>query len=178
MEAVKEYYRTYEASGEFVELHHVLTDTILGFHPSQVFEFGCGVGKNLLALLRQSDKVNEAVGIDISPKNIEKAVDNGMKKGHVLVGDESFLNGFSFQRFDVSFTCSVLDHIPEIEKIVNNLKRISKKAVILAETNDIPGKYYFPHDYESLGFRKLNYKYASPQDKSTYFIWIYSKITE
>lgn len=162
-------------------MHHVLTDTILSFKPNKVFEFGCGMGKNLQLLLDKSDQITDASGIDISEKNISKFLFNeaSSRNGFIKTADETFLNQLNDDRFDVCFTCSVLDHIPDVIDIINNLKRLATKGVILAETNDIPGPYYYSHDYEALGFRKLNYLFKSIYrgDGALYHIWVYNRIT-
>ena len=152
----KAFYKKYLADGKAYPLNHELVRTIMSFEPSNVFEFGCGVGKNLL-LLREKG-VESVVGIDISEGAVKKARENGLK---ATKADETYLSSLS--SFDVAFTCSVLDHIENVNKIVGELKRISRKGVVLMETNDTPAKYYYPHDYESYGFVKTGYTYQSTQ---------------
>jgi 2-polyprenyl-3-methyl-5-hydroxy-6-metoxy-1,4-benzoquinol methylase len=137
-----------------------------------VFEFGCGTGKILERLKVQKQDIAR-IGIDISKRNIDFAVYRGRKK-FVLYGDENDLH--KFVEWDVAYTCSVLDHIPDkkqLRVIINHLKRIANKAVVICETNDVPGKYYFPHNYESFGFKKTNAEIKSKGDNATYNIWVW-----
>lgn len=173
----KDFYKSYLADDGISELNKQLVATILEFRPSSVFEFGCGTGKNL-ALLRQDENIKSLGGVDISPMGILTAnIRHGL--GNVAIGDESFLN--HCKNYDVVFTCSVLDHIENIAEIIRNFKRISNRAIVLAETNDTPAKFYYPHDYEILGFQKLDYSWTSPKpegDGATYHIWVWHKSFE
>ncbi|AIF82789.1 Methyltransferase domain [Candidatus Nitrososphaera evergladensis SR1] len=150
----KAFYKKYVADGNVYPLNHELVNTIMSFEPSSVFEFGCGVGKNLV-LLRDKG-VKSIFGIDISEAAIKKAKEKGI---NALRADERHLS--KVQPCDVAFTCSVLDHVENIDKIMEQLKRIAQKAVVLMETNDTPAKFYYPHDYESYGFVKTGYAYQS-----------------
>ena len=117
---VKEYYKNYEASNEINRAHYFLADQILGFNPTSVFEFGCGTGKNLKLLLDQSPKIRKATGVDISMKNIEKAHTVNFLNDCRLA-DERSLATFEDKSCDVVFTCSVLDHIQQISRIIVEL---------------------------------------------------------
>lgn len=160
-------------------LNHHLVDEILKYKPRSVFEFGCGQGKNL-ELIRsyKPNLIRNIYGLDISKQAVESAHHKG--RDYVQIGDEEDIQYFGNKVTDVSFTCSVLDHIEHeitVDQILKDLKRISKKAVILYETqHDSPLDYYYYHDYEAKGFTKLKgYEYfSSPQlrgDGNTYHIY-------
>lgn len=174
-ELAKDYYRNYVTSNSTFGVHDILVKTILDFKPNSVFEFGCGSGKNLKLVQKTSKKQVKIEGIDISPKNIE----NTLKLNNILdcyVGDENTLACYKEKCFDVTFTCSVLDHIKDVDKIISNLIKMSKKGTVLLETNSVVGDYYYPHNYESYGFTKLDYKYHSTEavdaDGAVYEIWV------
>jgi 2-polyprenyl-3-methyl-5-hydroxy-6-metoxy-1,4-benzoquinol methylase len=165
----KAYYRSYVANNIVSPLNEKLIEDILSFHPKSVLEFGCGVGKNLELL---GDKVDEHLGIDISAT----AVDIARKKNLTVInGDERTLK--TIKNHDIVFTCSVLDHIEEIDNIVSEFKRIANLAIVIAETNTKVGRFYYPHDYESLGFVKTGYVYVSNQanEEAPYHIWHYKR---
>lgn len=132
-----------------------------------MFEFGCGQGKNLKRIKPFVDVVH---GIDVSVPAILIAK---QFIPFAEVGDENTLKYVG--QYDVAFTCSVLDHIPEIGGIIEELKRIAP-AVILLETNSVQGRYYYPHDYESYGFTKLDYSWKSTGDGALYEIWVSSHV--
>lgn len=136
--------------------------------PIHALEFGCGSGKNLKLL----EGVSTA-GIDISFINIIKSVAKN-DLTFAMFGDETHLRHLC--NFDVVFTVSVLDHIENVEGIIGEFKRIANKAVFLAETNNQPGPHYFPHDYENMGFEKIDYRWQSDGDGAIYYIWKWSKV--
>jgi SAM-dependent methyltransferase len=95
-----------------------------------VLEFGCNAGKNLIALLRKQPTVF-ASGVDINSAAIEFGRNHSNLR--LSCGDETVLDIIPDQAFDVVFTVSVLDHLPEPGAVVANLARISRKAVLLLE---------------------------------------------
>jgi SAM-dependent methyltransferase len=106
-----------------------MAERVMAFKPRSVFEFGCNSGKNLNAV-ESLDRTMFVAGIDIN----SAAVGHGRGLGRkIAVGDEENLNIFPDQCFDVSFTVSVLDHLPFPEKAFKNLLRMSHKAVLLLE---------------------------------------------
>jgi 2-polyprenyl-3-methyl-5-hydroxy-6-metoxy-1,4-benzoquinol methylase len=163
----KSYYRSYIANDLILPLNERLIQDVLLYTPESVLEFGCGVGKNLELL---KDRVSNHLGIDISAEAIEIATKKGL---NVVCGDENKLK--TMENYDVIFTCSVLDHIEYIDDIVNELKRMTNTALVIAETNTKVGRFYYPHNYESLGFVKTDYEYNSTQARkeAVYFIWHY-----
>lgn len=161
----KDYYSKYLADGEIYDDNEKLTDEILSYHPKTVLEFGAGVGKNLL-LLKQKNRSLRILGIDISKLNVKTALVNCIK-----LGDESLLK--SYKNLDVVFTCSVLDHIEHIDDIIKTFKEIAK-VIILMETNSYDVNFYYKHDYESYGFKKVDYQYKSIHgDGAIYEMWKY-----
>lgn len=167
--SVKEFYRMQlTATDELSELNERLIQTIKGYTPLSVLEFGTGLGKNL-KLLKQED-IRHVRGLDINPAAVLEARRNKLIVG---LGDETTLCLLS--RYDVVFTCSVLCHMPDIAHVVQQLKRIARKAVVVAETTDAPDWRYHVHDYEALGFSKLDFEYYSSNNKRRYHIWVISK---
>lgn len=157
----KEFYRNYLADNETSRLSTRLIIEINALNPNHVLEFGCGTGKH-------GNFIGNYCGIDLSLQNVIHAmVRNNCPM--VIKGDETNLRHLC--NFDVVFTCSVLDHIEEVEAIIGEFVRISNKAIFLAETNDVPDRFYYPHDYESMGFQKLEFKWKSPSDGAIYHIW-------
>lgn len=167
----KEFYRSYIADDNLSALNARLSHVINQLKPNHVFEFGMGSGKNL-KILPEGVGVG---GLDVSFVNVAKAhLKNDIQ--FVMVGDETHLRHLC--NYDVVFTCSVLDHIEDIDGIVAEFIRIANKAVVIAETNDTPGDYYYPHDYEKLGFKRLDYQWVSNGDGATYHIWILEKFNQ
>lgn len=167
MSEAKEYYKTYLADNEVSDLSKELVDQILRHAPYSVLEFGCGTGKNL-KLIKDKSKLDVKVfGIDVSLIGIQHGnIKNELN--YLAIGDQDWLP--KIYGMDVAFTCSVLDHIENVADVIKQMQRMAKH-VYLAETNDVPDKYYYPHDYESFGFIKLPFAWKSDGDGSTYYIW-------
>lgn len=168
----KEFYRTYLADNTTGPLNDHLATLILSEDPNHVFEFGCGTGKNLRMV--NAPRIGLS-GMDVSLINITYAT--VYSPGIMFaIGDESYLRNLC--NFDVVFTCSVLDHIERVDGIISEFKRICNKVVYLAETVESPGPHYFPHDYESFGFKKVGFTWVSEKphgDGATYYIWQWRK---
>jgi len=157
----KQFYSNYNNGHVIYDGNKKIVEKVSGCKPLNVFEFGCGTGKNLNLV-----KAVNRWGIDLS----KVAVEDGLKTYDGLdlwVGDESMLYFLREKIFDVSFTVSVLDHIPEIFEIVEQLKRISIKVFIL-ESTDRWHLHCYPHDYGSLGFKETGYTWKSPSVNALY----------
>ncbi|RVT87304.1 methyltransferase domain-containing protein [Rhodobacteraceae bacterium CCMM004] len=102
---------------------------LLPYKPDSVFEFGCCAGKNL-KYLRSILPDAELAGIDINMGAILYARETGVD---AVLGDDRVLGLIGDDRFNVSFTISVLDHLPYPVDALKHLVRISRKAVILCE---------------------------------------------
>lgn len=173
----KEYFSNYLADDVVRPLNQQLVKELLKGNPTSIFEFGCGQGKNLDLITKSAYRAPKVSGIDLS----RKAVDSAHKKGrkYVELGDEHVLESKRANSCSVAFTCSVLDHIETdwiAEKIVKDLQRIARDSVVLLETDrHSPGYYYYFHDYEMWGFKKLKWEYySSPYeggDGSTYYMF-------
>ena len=100
-----------------------------------VLEFGCAAGRNLAVIRDHLSQTNsneiQLTGIDINPVSIEA----GQQEFELdlLLGDENFLVTLDDNSFDLVFTVSVLDHIPDPARALANLIRISKKYAIFVE---------------------------------------------
>lgn len=165
----KDFYKTYQADDHMSELSLELCRAIRREEPNHALEFGMGSGKHMRYL--RSWRI-ATVGIDISILNCIRA--QSELGGGIMLGDENYLR--HFVNFDVVFTVSVLDHIEDVSGIIEEFKRIANRAVYLAETNDELGEFYFPHDYEAMGFVKLPFEWQSTEgDGGTYYIWKFTK---
>jgi len=108
-----------------------------------VFEFGCNVGRHLLHFRKKGFVV---FGIDLNATQIFEARFIN-KLNTVEVGDELSLKDIPDNAFDLVFTNSVLCHIEEIDEIMKQLQRISRKHIVMVEANERQGKFWWPHDY-------------------------------
>ncbi len=107
-----------------------IAEQIIRLDPASVLEFGCNRGRNLVEIGRLNGDIRLA-GVDVNPD----AVDWGRHR-HGLdlrVGDESLLSTMEDQAFDVTFTLSVLDHLPDPRPALKELIRLARKGIVLLE---------------------------------------------
>ena len=97
---------------------------------NSIFEFGCNVGRNLYCIKRKIPGL-DIMGIDIN----EAAIKAGCMHFRLPLrtGGEEALLGIPTNKYDVVFTVSVLDHIPEVEKVLKELLRICQRYFICIE---------------------------------------------
>jgi ubiquinone/menaquinone biosynthesis C-methylase UbiE len=92
-----------------------------------VLEVGCGTG---LVLLRIREFARRARGVDLSPGMLEKAQQRGLD---VSVGSATELP-FEANQFDVTCSFKVLAHVPEIDKALGEMARVTRPGgMVLAE---------------------------------------------
>ena len=106
-----------------------MAEAILRHSPATVLEFGCNVGRNL-ATIRDSAPDVRLLGLDINADAVAAAQAQGLD---ARVGDETTLTRFADNEVDVSFTVSVLDHLPDPRPAITELCRVSSRAVLLLE---------------------------------------------
>jgi ubiquinone/menaquinone biosynthesis C-methylase UbiE len=92
-----------------------------------VLEVGCGTG---LVMLRIREFARSAKGVDLSPGMLEKAKARGLD---VQLASATELP-YESNQFDVTCSFKVLAHVPEIEKALSEMARVTRPGgVVLAE---------------------------------------------
>ena len=114
-----------------------LAAKITTLNPTKAFEFGCNSGKNLLEIKRIGDSNVECLGVDIDTESTRDAIKSGLNSA---VASEGMLSVFPNNTFDVAFTVSVLDHLPEPVSALIELERISKVLILLEPWMGTEGK--------------------------------------
>lgn len=92
---------------------------------TRLVDVGCGNG----FFACYFDKICDTCGVDYSEKMLQM---NPIKKTFVM--DASDLK-FEDNSFDVVFCHALLHHVDDIDRVVREMKRISKKHVIILEPN-------------------------------------------
>lgn len=107
---------------------------ILSYDPESALEFGCASGRNLMVLRRLKKSGLALTGLDMNEITLGRARAHSTSSQFVL-GDEAALGKWPDGHFDVVFTSSVLDHIPDPEwrHVYSQLVRLAEKAVVLHE---------------------------------------------
>jgi ubiquinone/menaquinone biosynthesis C-methylase UbiE len=167
-----QYYQAYISDDAISPLSVQLLSQIVNENPLHVLDFGSGTGKHCNFL---NKKGIVTLAIDISMMNVIKS-HTKYDLPFVACTNESYLGHLC--GIDVVTTCSVLDHIEDITRIIDQFKRICNKSIIIAETQDVVGELYYAHDYESYGFKYTGHNWLSNPpngDGCRYKIWKWVK---
>lgn len=145
LEQAKAYWRAQHSQSARVipeggeqDYRYEIAREIIAHEPTSVFEFGCASGRNLSVLRSEAlvagyDGVL-LTGLDMNPKSL--AAGRGQHTGiQFIEGDEKVLPAMGAGSFDIAFTVSVLDHIPDPEwrAVYDHLVRIARQAVYILE---------------------------------------------
>jgi SAM-dependent methyltransferase len=103
---------------------------VLALEPGSVLEFGCNCGRNLFEIAKRGQGVR-LTGVDVN----EAAVAHGRKlhRLDLRTADQRWLFTQRDGAFDLAFTVSVLDHIPDPWPVVTELIRVAAAGVLLLE---------------------------------------------
>jgi len=143
--------------------HKWILSKIKELKPESILEIGCGFGRNINFLIKNGIEAEKIIGVDISSKMIDKAKEY-LKKGTVrlIVADANNLP-FKNKEFDLVLIHGVFMHVkPEnIEKVITESLRVSKKDLIDLEQNYNGNEYTFVHNYKKIykdnGAKIMNY---------------------
>ncbi len=136
-------------------INKLLLEHVEKLKPKTIFEFGCNQGKNLKWL--EEHGFDKVYGIDIANIYHPKTV----------WGDEKTLETFGSKSVELTFTCSVLNHIPfdTVKEIIIQLKRMSHHVILGEIMHELDNPRWFKHDYTSLGFDLIGTALQAPNDK-------------
>jgi ubiquinone/menaquinone biosynthesis C-methylase UbiE len=153
-EANKTYYNAFSANYEKHRgkndpggYHELLDELEAGYVAKfglgkDVLEVGCGTG---LVLSRITEFAKSAKGVDLSPGMLEKAKERGLD---AVEGSATDLP-FEDNTFDVTCSFKVLAHIPEIDRALSEMARVTK-----------PGGYVLAELYNPFSLRALVKRYG------------------
>lgn len=109
--------------------------TFRNFNKKKIIEVGCGLGGFLLSI---SKSCGEVIGLDISSKAIYIAKNLAKQLGlqdrlNLIIGDAQFLP-FKEDSGDILVCSETLEHVPDYEKALCELIRVTKKSGYLCLT--------------------------------------------
>jgi ubiquinone/menaquinone biosynthesis C-methylase UbiE len=120
------WYERERAGGYHALIDELEVDAVRPFaEHKRVLEAGCGTG---LVLSRLSHVAREAYGFDLSPKMVQKARARGLS---VTLGSVTEIP-FRDESFDFVCSFKVLSHVPDIERALSELARVTRPGGMLA----------------------------------------------
>jgi len=121
--SLREAARLADQADTLAELLHVGTHYPAG---ARVLECGCGTGAQTVHLAASSPEA-EIVSVDISPEHLERAKARTKAAGYTNVSfqvADVFDLPFAEHSFDHIFVCFLLEHVPDPELALSNLRRM------------------------------------------------------
>lgn len=92
---------------------------------TRLLDVGCGNG----FFSYYFEKICNTIGIDSSKKMIAM---NPIKQKYLMSADNL---GFKDNSFDIVFCHMLLHHVTDVNKVINEIKRVSKKYIVVLEPN-------------------------------------------
>lgn len=114
-----------------------LSNEVLDLKPTKVLDIGCGEGFVIKNLKKTMPEIRFA-GIDISSEAIQEAKDE-IPEGQFYnldISNPVMQNGLLEENFDIVMSLEVLEHIPEYEKALENIKKIDSEYFIFSVPNE------------------------------------------
>ncbi len=140
------WYENERHEGYHAMIDELETDLLLPYVQGRdCLEVGCGTG---LILRRVAPLARRAVGIDISPGMLEKAVERGLEAIEGSVTDLPFED----ESFDVVYSFKVLAHVEDIDRALAEMSRVTR-----------PGGHLLLEFYNPMSIRYLAKSLAGPQ---------------
>lgn len=147
----KEFARYYkELASTFVERktdlnEECVTEILSNLQGKTILEVGCG--KGFLSKLIAQDQKYQITGIDIHPPS------KNFKNLHFVSGNIENLP-FASKSFDTVICTHTLEHVQDLAKSIQELKRVTKKRLIIVVPKQRPYRYtfdlhlhFFPYPY-------------------------------
>lgn len=113
-----------------------VVSSVLAYDPSSVMEFGCGTGKNLLAIKRQRPSVR-CIGLELTSPSVKLANMAGEFYGLSIEAHLADVTmPVNMEPVDVCYSVQALEQIPDSHRVFEQMMALSRMAVVLFEPLD------------------------------------------
>lgn len=117
---------------EHVRAVGLLADAVSSNKWSTALEVGCGTGRVARELLRAVPEV-EWSGLDPSEGLLDRL--SAPLAAHAVVGDGNALP-FPGASFDVVYAFAVLHHVPNPQRVIDEMLRVARRAIFISDSNN------------------------------------------
>jgi ubiquinone/menaquinone biosynthesis C-methylase UbiE len=110
-----------------------IIDAMTLYRPDSVIEFGCGTGRNLMAIKRSFPNTR-CIGLELTAPSVELANTASAHYGvpvEARVADVT--KPLQIDPVDVCFSMHALEQIPDSSRVLETMHSLAKKAVVLFE---------------------------------------------
>jgi SAM-dependent methyltransferase len=119
-----------EARSRFIA--HVVR-TIMDYKPDSVTEFGCGIGRNLLAIKRALPGA-QCAGLELTQSSVQLANEASRYYGlPIEVQQADVTKPLDVKPVDVCYSVHALEQIPDAAGAFEQMRALSRKAVVMWE---------------------------------------------
>jgi len=122
-----------------VDEHYFALSCLVGLisylNIESILDLGAGTGRTIKYLKKIYPKI-KIIGIEPVKELREIAYSKGISKDELIDGDATKLN-FKNSQFDLVCEFGVLHHIKNNKSVVDNMLRVSKKAIFISDTNNL-----------------------------------------
>jgi ubiquinone/menaquinone biosynthesis C-methylase UbiE len=101
---------------------------------SSVLDVGCGTGRGIKYFLANRPAIS-VHGIEPVPALIQQALTVNSIPAEVITAGSGEALPFADRSVDAAFECGILHHVKDPNRIVNEMMRVSRKAVFLSDEN-------------------------------------------
>ena len=139
--SLRETARLADQADTLAELLHIGSHYPAG---SRVLECGCGTGAQTVHLAASSPEA-EVVSVDIEPESLEQARSRVEAAGYGNVSfqvADVFDLPFAERSFDHVFVCFLLEHVPEPERALGQLRRVLAEGGSITAIEGDHGSWY------------------------------------
>src|SRR5262245_3453974 len=122
-----------------VELSHVIASGVLPL-AGRTLDLGCGDGEIARLLARRLEARWDLIGVDLDPKEVDRANATGIYS-RVIAAPADRIDEPDGS-FDLVFSNSVLEHIPEVDSVLaeaGRLMRVGGLFVATVPSEQFPG---------------------------------------
>ena len=146
---LEEYYRI----GSGFDMPHVSTGTdtnsfhlnlikryVIRTRPKSLLDVGCGTG-HLIKYLNQHLFNSSLVGIDFNVPRDSPSITNNNSINYVQADVVDYISSIKSNSFDLVICAHFLEHVEDPKAIINDIRRISKRSLILICPLEKPFKW-------------------------------------
>lgn len=123
------------ADAEHILALHLMLSFIECLDIKSILDIGSGTGRAIEFIQNNSNNEIKIIGIEPSEALRNQGYQNGLHKDDLIDGDAQCLK-YNDGEFDLACAFAALHHIPDPNKAVSEMLRVSRKAIFISDSNN------------------------------------------